>query len=170
MKIIRRMIKKGMIDSIDVHPAVYNKGQYRISMECDPPQYIHNQLVTVGKVIRDHFAQRTDILKAFSPQIWILVIISFFIYTFLNILIGRIKTRKLSMADTFSQIFTFAQPLINCGDCRKSFTLIYLIWLISIFPLVEIFKNDLFANLIALNETKIETIEALIQSNNDVYA
>jgi hypothetical protein len=111
-----------------------------------------------------------EILKGFSSQIWILIIISFLICLSTHLLIQKLKIKNFSITEVFLGIYICLQPFINCGDCRKPFNLIYLFWLISIFPLVELFKNDLSANLIAMKKTKIETIKELIESNNKVFA
>jgi hypothetical protein len=162
------MLQKNYIDSYDNHPFNY-AFSIEDGMNCDQPLYMLNHFSFAGKIRREKYAQRMDIIKGYSGKIWILILISLLCYVFTSLIIQKFETNKLSVKKTLSTISAYLQPFINCGECRKPFTLIYLFWLISIFPLVEIFKNDLLANLVALNETKIQTIQQLIASNNTPY-
>jgi hypothetical protein len=57
--------------------------------------------------------------------------------------------------------------LLNGGDCRKPFNFVYLFWIISIFPLIEVFKNDILVNLVTKKETRIDTVEELLNLKFD---
>jgi hypothetical protein len=57
--------------------------------------------------------------------------------------------------------------LLNGGECRKPFNFVYLFWIISIFPLIEVFKNDILVNLITKKETRIDTVGELLSSKFD---
>jgi len=162
----RSYMKRDYIDSIDRHPITYNYEVSSLGINCDPPLYLLNKLTFAGKIRKEKYSQNVDVMKGFSSEVWFLILISLLIYIFLNCLTEKFRNKTLLISKIFSSFYTYLLPFINCGDNRKPFTIIYLFWLISLFPLVEIFKNDLLANLVALNETKIETIQQLIDSNN----
>jgi hypothetical protein len=86
-QIHKSIIRNNYIDSVDGHPIDYENDKLKHKMNCDPPLYIINELAIAAKIKQQKYAQRLEILKGFSSQIWIPIIISFFhllINTFVN--------------------------------------------------------------------------------------
>jgi hypothetical protein len=112
--------------------------------------------------------------NAFKCNVWITLfttMIFLVIFTAAFSKFFNYKSNKF-MDSIQSSIWIYYQPLIGKSNIRKP-NLLYLLWLLMIIPMVEIFRNDLLANLISAPTQMADTIDDLLDtriSNTYIYA
>jgi len=59
--------------------------------------------------------------------------------------------------------------LIKIGERLKYQNYIYILWVLSIIPLIEIFNNEILAKLVAVQDLYADNINDLLDDKWDVY-
>ena len=69
----------------------------------------------------------------------------------------------------FHFIWIYSKPILGIGEDLGFRNYFYIIWLLAVFPLIEIVKNDLFDHFVRRKVTFAQTIEDLIDDRYAVY-
>jgi hypothetical protein len=105
-----------------------------------------------------------EIWKAFDINVWIFILTAFIFIIIADKLIN--KNKNISIYDT---VWVYFKPIIGIGERFQINNLIYILWALSFVPLIEIFKNDLLANLIAAPDLNADNIVDLLEDRLTVY-
>lgn len=161
------LMSNNWIDSYDINTAInYVLYAKDLGINCTRPEFLMNYLSFITKVREQSRSDKMDIWKVFNAKIWTFILVFYLFCVLFNTIISRNnKFSKLEKLLTF--LFIYFQTLLNGGDCRKPFNFVYLFWIISIFPLIEVFKNDILVNLITKNEIRIDAVEELLSLKFD---
>src|SRR5258708_26419367 len=131
-------------------------------LNCTKPLYISNQLTILSLVLKQDRPSAMDIFNAFNYIVWINIIIAFW-----TVVLVDTVTRNTHNGSTIKRmlnlVWIYFPTLIGKQTKDSRFTnIVYLFWIISVIPLVEIFKNELLANIVAIPSKLINTIEDLL--------
>ncbi len=108
-----------------------------------------------------------EIWKAFDIIVWIYIC---FAFIFIIIADKVLSKNKNHYSKSIYNIFwVYFKPLIGIGEHLRYYSFFYILWLISVRPLTEIFRNDLCANLIAVPNRDIDNLDDLLVDNLNVY-
>lgn len=163
-------MKNNLIDSYDINTAInYILYAEKQRVHCLKPEYLMNYFTFLTKV-KEHSQKDTmDIWKVFDTKTWSTIALFYIFCILFNTIIKRHVKKTNILKNLFTSIYIYYQPLINGGECRKPFNFIYLFWIISVFPLIEIFKNDMYVKLIQFKETRIDTVDELLNLNYTIF-
>jgi len=128
-----------------------------------------NYFSFLTKVDLQSRTEKMNIWKVFNTNFWLIIIAFYLCCVVFNILVTRNQKRENILEKLLSSIYIYYQTLLNGGDCRKPFNLIYLFWIIGIFPLIEVFKNDLSSNLVIIKERRMDTVQELLDSKFTIF-
>ncbi len=162
-------VRSGIVDSIDRVPQHYDYETQNIylSFNCSKPLFISNQISILSANLRKEIRPTMQIWKSFPINVWILICFAFiFLMTADKILS---KNKNHYSKSIYNIFWVYFKPLIGIGEHLRHNNLIYILWVISIRPLTEIFRNDLLANLIAVPDRNIDNIDDLLVNHLDVY-
>jgi len=167
-------MRNDLIDSYDIDVSIDFVEFTQIhGYECLQPQYMLNTLSFISRIIRETKTDKRDILKIYDLNIWLIIFVMFIFCSFLNTLITKSSSKRekfsLSFEKFSNSLLIYFKPFLNTGSGHKPFNLIYLLWIVSIYPLVEIFKNELLAELVSEQDFRINTLNDVIKSGNSAY-
>ena len=101
-----------------------------------------------------------NIIEVFPILIWFLTILSLVIFVTLNILSSSYKPKTRILLDYIGLILSQSLSATNYHNKISLIT-----WLISLFFLTFLFKNDLLSNIMALKYSIISDLDDLINKN-----
>lgn len=136
------------------------------NVQCTKPYYYFYQLALLSSgTPQSHNALL--IWKIYSRSIWYLILSTITILSILSMILNYNKNTNF-FKQLFHSIWSYALPLIQKGEPRKPFNFIYLFWLFSVIPIVEIFKNDLLANLVTTSNKYDNNLMDLLKKDRSV--
>jgi hypothetical protein len=117
--------------------------------------------------VRKDIPPAMEIWKAFEYRVWILLYIAFIFIIIADKILSKNKNHYLR--SIYNIFWVYFKPLIGIGEHLRYYSFFYILWLISVRPLTEIFRNDLCANLIAVPNRDIDNLDDLLVDNLNVY-
>ncbi len=79
------------------------------------------------------------------------------------------KNKNYYSKSIYNIFWIYFKPLIGIAEHLRYYSFVYILWLISVRPLTEVFRNDLCANLIAVPNRDIDNLDDLLVDNLEVY-
>ncbi len=148
-------------------PQLYDIETQDLEFNCSKPLYISNQVSILSANVRKEIPPAMEIWKCFEIRVWILICFAFIFIIIADKILSKNKNRySKSIYDIF---WFYFKPLIGIGEHLRYYNLFYILWLISVRPLTEVFRNDLCANLIAVPNRDIDNLDDLLVDNLNVY-
>jgi hypothetical protein len=162
-------VRSGKIDSIDRVPQHYDYETQNIYLRfnCSKPLFISNQISILSANVRKDIRPTMQIWKCFPINVWILICFAFIFIIIADKILSKNKNHYLK--SIYNIFWVYFKPLIGIGEHLRYYSFFYILWLISVRPLTEIFRNDLLANLIAVPDRDIDNIDDLFVNDLDVY-
>jgi len=159
------LVQDGKIVGLDRVPQLYDFETQNIYLHfnCSKPLYISNQLSFMSAVIKRETPPTMDLWKAFDIKIWILILLALMFTVIADRLLSKSNKSFLDL------IWIYLKSIIGIGGRSGYNKFIYLLWILCIFPLTEIFKNDLLANLVAVPNLYLDNIDDLFDDNLMLY-
>jgi len=104
------------------------------------------------------------ILQTYNIDVWLTLLSTVLLLSLINSinLMKRNDTIKWLIEKNLSVIWIICESLLGKGGRKKLFTISYLFWLISILPIIEILKNELFSIIINVPERMVNNIDELL--------
>lgn len=169
--IYSQLMKDNKIESVDFSPFRYDQQTTDKNYECINVKtiFMENELVFISPVIKQSKSHSLNILKTYGTHIWMLILATLLLLIIFNAFF-EYNLILPPLKKLVSSAWVYFQPLISRGSGREPFNVFYLLWLISVLPLVEIFKNDLLANLVLQPEIYINDISDLLQDGQQTFA
>ncbi len=163
------LVRSGKIDSIDRVPQHYDYETQNIYLRfnCSKPLFISNQISILSANVRKDIRPTMQIWKCFPINVWILICFAFIFIIIADKILSKNKNHYLK--SIYNIFWVYFKPLIGIGEHLRYYSFFYILWLISVRPLTEIFRNDLLANLIAVPDRDIDNIDDLFVNDLDVY-
>lgn len=144
----------------------YSKAMELNNVECTKPYYYFYQFVLLSSgTPQSH--NSLLVWKIYTRSVWYLILSTITILSILSMILNYSKNINF-IKQSFDSIWCYALPLIQKGDSKKPFHLIYLFWLFSAIPIVEIFKNDLLANLVTTSNNYDNSLMDLVKKGRSV--
>ena len=117
------------------------------NIRCTRPLYNFYQLAMIGAGIKQSHHDSLSIAKVYDQYVYYVILSSVIILSLLSVIINFNNNSSI-IKQILKSFWSYSLPLIQKGRNKKPFIIMYLFWLISIIPLIEIFKNNLLANLV----------------------
>jgi hypothetical protein len=104
------------------------------------------------------------ILQTYNIDVWLTLLSTVLLLSLINSikLTKNNDTIKWLIEKNLSVIWIICESLLGKGKRNKLFTISYLFWLISILPIIEILKNELFSIIINVPERMVNNIDELL--------
>jgi hypothetical protein len=160
---------KGLIDSRDEVPFDFDLLVHNYGYHCTEPLYLENQLLMVSPVIKESAPTVMSIRRAYDEYEWIAILSTILFLIIFNTIITKNMNKENIINRLCLSLWSYYQPLIGKGEPRKPMNFVYLFWLIGVIPLVEIFKNDLLANLVSIPDVYTNNIDDLLDYNRKTF-
>ena len=136
------------------------------NVECTKPYYYFYQFALLSSgTPQSH--NSLLVWKVYTRPVWYLILSTITVLSILSMILSYNKNTYF-IKQSFDSIWCYALPLIQKGESRKPFHLIYLFWLFSAIPIVEIFKNDLLANLVTTSNKYDNNLMDLLKKGRSV--
>jgi hypothetical protein len=104
-----------------------------------------------------------EIWKAFDVTVWILICFDFIFIIIADKILSKNKTYYSK--SIYNIFWVYFKPLIGIAEHLRYYSFFYILWLISVSSLTEIFRNDLCANLIAVPNRDIDNLDDFLVVN-----
>lgn len=117
------------------------------NIRCTRPLYNFYQLAMIGAGIKQPYHDSLSIAKVYDQYVCYLILSSVIILSVLSVIISFNNNSSI-IKQILESFWSYSLPLIQKGHNKKPFIIMYLFWLISMIPLIEILKNNLLANLV----------------------
>jgi hypothetical protein len=159
------LMETNKISSIDCYPCDFKDLTETFKLKCVRPLFIQNQMSMLTPVIKtQRYSSLINLSRIYDSSVWltliaILIFLSF-ITTFKMKYINKDKGKLYLLFG--ESLWIYFKTLLDKGDQKKFITYSYLFWLISILPVIEIYKNELFAKIVLVSERRVDTIDDII--------
>ena len=153
----------GNLTSKDNVPFKYNHEIKDGFLNCSKPLYISNQMVILSPDIPQQKYPVDHILNTFDIKIWSLIIMSLIFIMFINRFSFKLKSVNIRLQNIWQLFWIHFWPMIGKPHNLGFRCYLYLLWIIALFPLTEIVKNDLLANLLNQELIPLETIDDILE-------
>ena len=163
------MILNGKLSVFDKTPVNYLLNtDNSLGYNCSKPLYVTNLLKILSINSYKPLPPIYNIWKGLDTSVWYTIlgvfIILFIVYKITN------KVYDNKFPDTLMGfIWIFFKPMLGILEQPIYVNHLYLLWLISLIPVVEIIKNELLANLLTRRLLYSHTIEDLMDDRLEVY-
>jgi hypothetical protein len=169
------LVKKSQIDCYDCTPCDYN---YMINEEkvvCSRPLFITYQFTMMSAIIKKSGHSSKGFLTIFEMEVWITLIAFLLFLSIFTTYLMKIQTKNLNekrgIWERFlSSLLTYFVCILGKGNRYEPHVINYLLWMISIIPLIEIYRNSLLANLVSNTDVLVDDIDDLITANRKIFA
>ena len=157
------------ITALDNVPQNYEFETGARGFNCTKPLYMSYALMMLSKKVPKPLPPVIDIWKSLSIKSWSLIITSFIVFIFLNKIANSLNGNSRKLKSIFSYIWIYSKPILGIGEDLGVHNWFYILWLLLLFPLIEIVRNDLFGNLIHRDVIFANTIEDLLDGRLTLY-
>ncbi len=169
------LVKKSQIDCYDCTPCDYN---YMINEEkvvCSRPLFITYQFSMMSAIIKKSGHSSKGFLTIFEMEVWITLIAFLLFLSIFTTYLTKIQTKNLNQKKEIwerflSSLWTYFICILGKGNRYEPHVITYLLWIISIIPLVEIYRNSLLANLVSNTDVLVDDIDDLITANRKIFS
>jgi hypothetical protein len=142
---------------------------------CSRPLFITHQFSMMSTIIKKSGHSSEGFLRIFEMEVWI-TLIAFLLFlsiftTYLTKFQRKNVDEKKGIWERFlSSVWTYFVCILGKGNRYEPHVITYLLWIISIIPLVEIYRNCLLANLVSNTDVLVDDIDDLITGNRKIFA
>jgi hypothetical protein len=148
-------------------PQLYDFETQDLGFNCSKPLFISNQVSILSANLRKDIPPAMEIWKAFDIRVWILICFAFIFIIIADKILSKNKNHYSK--SIYNIFWVYFKPQIGIAEHLRYYSFFYILWLISVRPLTEIFRNDLCANLIAVPNRDIDNLDDLLVDNLNVY-
>ncbi len=146
---------------------IYDFETQNLEINCSKPLFISNQVSILSANVRKDIPLPMEIWKAFDITVWILICFAFIFIIIADKILSKNKNHYSK--SIYNIFWVYFKPLIGIGEHLRYYSFVYILWLISVRSLTQIFRNDLCANLIVVTNRGIDNLDDLLVDNLDVY-
>ena len=164
------LIRQGAITSLDTTLIDYTWHTQVLSLNCTQPLYMGYIMNYISIDVYKPFPQIMDIWKVFDKNVWFCIITTFVVIIILDTLINFKNNFKISIELLLNKFWIYFKPLLLIGESLGVCNYLYLLWVLSITPLVHILQNDLTAQMVNRDVMNVDTIDDLFDDRLEVYA
>lgn len=117
--------------------------------------YLLNDISFISTINKNYQYDLTKLLKVYHWNVWLTLTM-----TILTLI--AFSSMKYTL---WKSLISYTEPLLGKGNplAIKCFT--YITYLLALIPIIEIIKNELLVNLVAIEEIKSDTIDDLLSPN-----
>jgi len=165
-----KYVQNSQIDCYECIPCDYNYMTVNEKLLCTRPLFLTNQFSMISATIKKFNHSSEGFWRIYDLNIWItLIFILLLLSIFTAFKLNVNKEKNLSHKFLYS-FWVYFISIFREGNRRKPYILVYILWLISIIPIVEIYKNSLLANLVSIPDLLVDDIGDLLVENRKIYA
>ena len=159
------MIKNGKLTGMDRVPMNY---LFETStLNCTKPLYLSNLLMFISVNVNKPLPPIVDIWKGLETKIWFIIITAFLILYFTHKISHKLTQNNRKHHSLLEFIWIYFKPLLGIGEHLDHHNYMYILWLISLIPLVEVIRNELLSNLVTRPVDNADTIDDLLSDRYD---
>jgi len=160
-------VTKGKIDVVDRVPFIYDNEINEWGFNCAKPLFISNQLSILSPVLKGDRAATLDIWKVFDTKVWICILFALLIIVITDKILSLAKNGNRN--NWFNVFWIYFKPLIGIVEPINYKNYLYILWVLTIIHLTEVFKNGILVKLIAVPDLYVNNIDDLLDDRWDVY-
>ncbi len=151
-----------IVDANDDFPfKYYHDEQEIIDKTCSKHMYLSDQMAILSAVRKMNDNSFDHIWSCYDWSVWI----AFILITLLSIIItmrSREMRNQSGIQSFLSSLWIHFEPLLGEGNVIKHKSLLYLCYLLALFPLIIIFENELLAKLVSNQKLRFNSVEEIL--------
>ncbi len=169
------LVKKRQIDCYDCTPCDYHYMINEEKLVCSRPLFISYKFSMISAIIKKSVHSSKGFLRIFEMEVWITLIAFLLFLSIFTTYLTKIQRKNLNQKKGIwerflSSLWTYFVCILGKENRYSPHVITYLLWMISIIPLVEIYRNSLLANLVSNTDVLVDDIDDLITGNRKILA
>jgi len=136
-------------------------------LKCADPLYISYELSMISAIIKQSQTSFDYLTQTYQMSVWILLLTTIL---FLSLFTKILLNSKSDAKETFwSSFWIYFSILIGNCSLKQNLNIMQLLFVLSMFPFIEIIRNNLLSNLISVPERNANNINDLINGYYKPY-
>jgi len=153
---------KKSIDAFDKYPFKYLlQKDNKLPPYFTKPLFLSHQMTMLTPIYKRNDYSLNKVWNCYDWSVWVTCLLFILFLSIISMRLKANQTRSQIIISFLTSLWQYFKPVLRKGSSTlgKSRNHIYCLYLLTFFPVIIIFENELLSNLIYTQDSKLDTID-----------